>query len=155
SASAFGVSWRTSCASAASANERSKKPGPPHGHLASDSWRESSRPNDWGPDLKSRPRGSSMRSGRVRREAVEAKRVLASDELREVGRQRIDELPRSLQSFGVLSEELVAPDDEAVGESPKHREPAGPHAALAHRLCARESGRVNLDAHVQVRVPVE
>src|SRR5438445_11328437 len=100
------------------------------------------------------PRWSSTRSGGVRREAVEAKGVLASDELRKVGRQRIDELPRSLQAFGVLSEELVAPDDEAVGERPKHRQPAGPHAALAHRLCARESGRVTLDAHVQVRVPV-
>src|SRR3989442_5930467 len=63
------------------------------------------------------PRWSSTRSGGVRREAVEAKGVLASDELRKVGRQRIDELPRSLQSFGVLSEELVAPDDEAVGEA--------------------------------------
>src|SRR3989442_1041141 len=98
------------------------------------------------------PRWSSMRSGDARGEAVEANRVLASDDLRKVGRQRVDEFPHAGQPFGPLSEELIAADDEAVGECAQHREPAGPHAALANRLCARESCRVNLDAHVQVPV---
>jgi len=50
------------------------------------------------------------------REAVEAERIVASDALPGVGRERIDECPRALKAFGVLPKQLVTADHETVGD---------------------------------------